>query len=256
MSADYADVRQGWVDLLFNRFRIEIEPDRLTALFNALLNFGASMELDAYGLYGKAVHRQLSQEQWAQIIHLATNHETRFYRYRPVIDLVVQFAAEFARPRILSVGCSTGEEPYTFAVELYERGINNFLVHGTDVSAPCIQTARNGAYRFNDTIPAKYVQTAEPGMMKFYDWIKQFVSFEQHNILSGEQIHFEPTIIVTQNMLIYYKPQTRRQILNSLAACLPPGGYLITGPAEDGQWDSSQVDRIPVRNAAVFRKKP
>ncbi|MCY1462812.1 CheR methyltransferase, SAM binding domain [compost metagenome] len=73
--------------------------------------------------------------------------------------------------------------------------------------------------------------------------------------MGGEQISFErPDIIVTQNMLIYYRVETRHQILARLAGMLAPGGHLITGPAEDATWKSAAVTRIPNSNASVFQK--
>ncbi|MNR52027.1 CheR methyltransferase, SAM binding domain [compost metagenome] len=73
--------------------------------------------------------------------------------------------------------------------------------------------------------------------------------------MGDTQIGFEsPDIIVTQNMLIYYRVETRHQILERLAGMLSPGGHLITGPAEDAGWKSDAVTRIPNSNASVFQK--
>ncbi|MNR63953.1 CheR methyltransferase, SAM binding domain [compost metagenome] len=54
-----------------------------------------------------------------------------------------------------------------------------------------------------------------------------------------------PDVIITQNMLIYYRVETRHLILQKLAAMLPIGGYLLTGPAEDGNWNPLGLKRLP-----------
>lgn len=249
------NLAQDWIEIMSSRFKIEIAPDRQPAFYNSLLNYAASISEPPARLLFRAAHRQLTSEHWAQIIHLATNHETRFYRYRPVIDLIARLSGEFARPRILSVGCSTGEEPYSFAVELCQNGFSNFHIHGTDVSPPCISTATNGIYKASEHIPERYAMRTGSGLMKFYGWLKDFVTFEQHNILSDRPIDFaNPTTVVTQNMLIYYRRETRHLILDNLSFMIPKGGYLITGPAEDAQWSSPGFERLPNATASVFRK--
>lgn len=250
-----AEHRAEWVDILHCRFKIEIAHDRQLTFVRSLMNFGVSIGETPLGLLQRAKSRKLTAEHWAQIIHLATNHETRFFRYRPVIDLVCDLAGEFARTRLLSVGCSTGEEPYSFAVALSAQKVGNFRVHGTDISRPCIDTARAGIYRANEHISEHYARRHDHSLMKVCDWVKELVTFEQHNILSDQPIDFhQPNIIVTQNMLIYYKPETRHRILNQLSVLVEDGGYLITGPAEDATWTAPGFERLSFGKASVFRK--
>lgn len=250
------DLSQDWIEIMSRRFKIEIGQDRQHAFYNAVLNYAASISETPSRLLFRATHRQLTSDHWAQIVHLATNHETRFYRYRPVIDLICNLSKEVARPRILSVGCSTGEEPYSFAVELLQQGFTNFQIHGTDVSPPCIATAQGGVYRASEHIPDRYAMRPGNGLMRFYGWIKDLVSFEQHNVLSERPIDFySPTTVVTQNMLIYYSRETRHQILDRLSYLIPEGGHLITGPAEDAQWASAEFQRLPIATASVFVRK-
>ncbi|MPQ69266.1 CheR family methyltransferase [Pseudomonas sp. MWU12-2323] len=252
------DEYEAWIDLLFTRFKIEVAQDRQPALFRALQNYAGSLEETLASLFLRAQRRQLTQDCWAQIIHLATNHETRFYRNPAVVELVAKCASEFPRPRILSVGCSTGEEPYSIGVELSLQGFANFQIHGTDVSAPCIETAQAGVYRVNDAIPEKLApRLNDRRLMSFTGWLKNFVTFEQHNILAERPIDFAaPNIILTQNMLIYYRRETRIRILESLSCLLAEGGFLITAAAEEAHWKPQGLDRLHSHAATVFRKTP
>ncbi|MCF5382084.1 hypothetical protein GIW05_00920 [Pseudomonas syringae] len=252
------DESEAWIDLLFTRFKIEVAQDRQPALIRALHIYAESMDDTVLTLLKRAQRRQLTSENWAQIIHLATNHQTEFYRNPAVISLVANLAREFARPRILSVGCSTGEEPYSIGVELARNSFPNFHVHGTDVSSACIQTAQLGLYRANDSIPKIYAPRSEDGgRMRMIGWLKDFVSFEQHNILAERPIDFvAPNIILTQNMLIYYRHETRIRILESLSCLLADGGYLITAAAEEAHWQPTGLERLHPYAATVFRKNP
>lgn len=249
--------QEAWIDLLFTRFKIEVAQERQPALFRALESFAAAQNETALTLYRRACSRQLSQSTWAQIIHLATNHETRFYRNPSVVRLVTHLARDFPRPRILSVGCSTGEEPFSLAVELSQQGFPNFLVHGTDVSEPCIDTAQSGIYRSNDAIAERFAGRIEGGQRMRFGWIRDFVTFEHHNILGERPINFAaPNIIITQNMLIYYRSKTRKRILDHLSCLLADGGYLITAAAEEANWNAPGFERLHSLAAPVFRKQP
>ena len=53
-----------------------------------------------------------------------------------------------------------------------------------------------------------------------------------------------PDVIVTQNMLIYYKPKTRHAILGRLASALPKGGILITGLTEDAGYTNPNLIQV------------
>jgi chemotaxis methyl-accepting protein methylase len=249
--------QEAWIDLLFTRFKIEVAQDRQQALFRALNSYASEENETSATLYKRAKMRQLSQTHWAQIIHLATNHETRFYRNPAVIKLVAECARDFTRPRILSVGCSTGEEPYSLACELSTQGFANYLIHGTDVSEPCISTAKAGIYRSNELIHERFAPRIAGGRQMRFGWIREFVSFEQHNILAERPIEFSaPNVILTQNMLIYYRTKTRMRILDSLSCMLAKGGYLITAAAEEANWKLDGFERLHSHAATVFRKKP
>lgn len=249
--------REAWIDLLFSRFKIEVASERQPAMFRALDSYASGIEETTAALYDKAVRYQLPRKDWAQIIHLATNHETRFYRNPAVIQLVATCAQSFVRPRILSVGCSTGEEPYSLACELSAQGFSNFQIHGTDVSEPCIATAVAGIYRTNEAVLERFAPRIDGGSRMRFGWIRDFVTFEHHNILADRPIEFlAPNIILTQNMLIYYRIKTRVRILESLSCLLADGGYLITAAAEEDRWQPQGFDRLPCSFATVFRKKP
>ncbi len=255
-EATAIDLEASWLNILVGRFKIEVAEDRHAALFCSLARYAESLGETPERLLYRAHNRLLTPDHWAQVIHLATNHETRFYRNKAVVELVAQYATEFPRPRILSVGCSTGEEPYTLAVELGKRSLANYHVHATDVSLPCIEFAREGRYRDNELISDRFAKRDGNGGMQFFGWLKDFVTYEQHNVLSERPISFaSPTIILTQNMLIYYRQETRFRILENLALMLPQGGYLITGPAEEAHWKPDDLERLPVAAATVFRKK-
>tara|TARA_B100000446_G_scaffold173923_1_gene183302 strand:+ start:381 stop:770 length:390 start_codon:yes stop_codon:yes gene_type:complete len=128
-------------------------------------------------------------------------------------------------------------------------------VHGTDVSRSCIEKARSGLYRPHPEMGNDVAANTGDGTILIHQWVRDAVSFEVHNVMSDTPISLmKPDIIVTQNMLIYYKVDTRHEILTRLGMMLSTGGYLITGPAEDAAWNPQSLERIPNPKATIFKK--
>lgn len=244
-----------WPALVAERFSIEVDEQRAGAFVANLANYSRRIGMAGDELYKRATTRQLDANHWSAIIHLATNHETKFFRYMPILSLIETLCLGKRNPKILSVGCSTGEEPYSIAARLLRSGHASFRVHGTDVSRSCIEKARAGIYKSHPDIGPDIAAGAGDGTILIHQWVRDAVSFEVHNIMSDTPISLmRPDIIVTQNMLIYYKAETRHEILTRLGMMLPNGGYLITGPAEDAAWNPQSLERIPNPKATIFRK--
>ncbi len=248
-------VVEGWASLVAERFSIEIDEHRAEAFTDNLASYARRIGIPSADLFERAAKRQLDSDHWAAILHLATNHETRFFRYRPILDLIEQLLIRKHNPQVLSVGCSTGEEVYSIAAKLLRSGHALFRVHGTDISGPCIATAQAGVYKPHPEMRTDIAANAGAGTIRIHQWVRDAVSFEVHNIMSDNPISLSsPDLIVTQNMLIYYKPETRHQILTRLGMMLCSNGYLITGPAEDAAWMPIGLERIPFPTATLFRK--
>lgn len=243
----------GWLTSIESRFSIEIDQCRHDAFEDALTGFAESLDESLESLGVKARNGLLEMEHWSMILHLATNHETRFFRSPVAIDLVTSLCLGISKPKVLSVGCSTGEEPYSIAVALLAAGHGTFEVHGTDVSAVCIKTAKLGIYKQHPAITTLAAAPMPGQKMRFHTWVKSMVRFEQHNILQDRPVQIQrPHVVITQNMLIYYREETRYEILNRLAAILDIGGYLITAPGETLGWSSSAMTRVQNSQLNVF----
>lgn len=244
-----------WSALVAERFAIEVDEQRVGHFVDSLASYSRRIGMDSEELFERATSRQLDASHWSAILHLATNHETRFFRYMPIISLIETLCLRKRNPQVLSVGCSTGEEPYSIAARLLRSGHALFRVHGTDVSKTCIETARAGVYKAHPEMGTDIAAKAGNGTIRIHQWVRDAVSFEVHNIMSDAPVSFtRPDIIVTQNMLIYYKVETRHEILTRLAMMLSTNGYLITGPAEDAAWNPQSLERIPNPTATIFRK--
>jgi chemotaxis protein methyltransferase CheR len=188
-----------------------------------------------------------------QFLDAITTNETFFFRdmqhYRWLGDEflpeVARLAALRKHPRRLrtwSAACSTGEEPYSMAIEILEKRPIfagwNIKVLGTDLSGAVLADARAGRYdaravrhvdparrlAFFDEDPAAGLWTVRPD-------VKALVTWKLHNLLSP--IGDEPfDCIFLKNVLIYFDKDSKQVVVKNLIEALAAGGYLVVGPTE------------------------
>jgi len=150
--------------------------------------------------------------------------------------------------RIWSAGCSTGEEPYSIAIFLYENFPELLLrweieILATDIDLEALEHAQRGVYRpwsFRGVGPElirKYWRPVKNESRRVEDRVRSLVKFRPLNLesdpypaVSNETKDFD--IIFCRNVTIYFRPHTIQKILGRFHRCLNQGGFLITGAAE------------------------
>lgn len=243
------------IALIESNFSIEISPERVDAFSFAAENFACENFGSTEGLISAINAQSVVPETWAHILHLATNHETRLFRHPASLEVVANACANKSHPKVISVGCSTGEEAYSIAATLLRDGHPSFHIVGVDVSSQCISTARKGEYKSHPLLTRSVAAQLTNGRSRIHSWIRDMVDFQVHNILGSDPLPVaEPDVVITQNMLIYYRVETRHEILNRLANVLPRGGCLIAGPAEEAGWQNMSMRRTACTSASVYIK--
>ncbi|WP_438000995.1 protein-glutamate O-methyltransferase CheR [Sorangium sp. So ce185] len=173
--------------------------------------------------------------------------ETYFFRELAqlevaVAELVAPRVAAGERPRIWSAACSTGEEPFTIAMLLAERGLLGGVdLVASDISARALSRARAGVYgprsirsnappppfatRWLEVTPDRVVVSAE---------LKQAIDWRRINLLEASDVtslgQFD--VIVCRNVLIYFHDNTARWVVANLSGALASGGALLVGISE------------------------
>src|SRR3954470_14329302 len=105
---------------------------------------------------------QRAEELQRMVSHL-TNNETYFFREAPQLQVFADTALRALKDaktvtgdktlRVLSAGCSTGEEAYTLAMMIYDSGQFfwswDVQVIGMDVDQVALEKARRAVYHHN-----------------------------------------------------------------------------------------------------------
>ncbi|BEH16382.1 MULTISPECIES: CheR family methyltransferase [Marinobacter] len=264
-----------WQTLLEHRTGITLTAERRSFLET---NLGIRMReigcssYQAY--YEKIVNGPDAVREWATLVDRLTVQETRFFRdpdaFRLVADYVLTRPREQFRKRALeawSVGCSTGEEPYTLAMILNECMGQLALqplfgVTGSDISLPAIEKARQGQFNarkllgMDEDMKARYFRPSERNTVEIVNSIRDRVCFTRLNVLDLDKAPMHGmNIIFCQNLLIYFRRWRRREIVKRLAERLAPGGLLVLGQGELTDWQPPGLQRLPSEHVLAWIKR-
>lgn len=151
------------------------------------------------------------------------------------------------RLTILSIPCSTGEEPYSIVMELLDKGIstNRFHVDAVDISRHALAKARagmfgEGSFRCEDlSFRDKYfVKIAniktDQNFYQIDQTVKNAITFYQGNLMDDRLlIEKRPyDIIFFRNLLIYFSAQAKTKSMGVIKRLLAGNGMLFVGHAE------------------------
>jgi len=192
-------------------------------------------------------------------------HETSFFRYegyhRVLRDAVIpQMNGD--RLRIWSVGCSTGQEPYSIAMTVSESlgpaAAAVVEILAGDASPAAVARATRGVYSPAD------VASVPPGLLDKYfvrrpegfavvPAIRGMVRFFRHDIRRGLAVGTFQAVFCC-NVLLYFDATMKRQILERLAGALRPRGYLFVGHADGITPSAEQFDARHLPAGFIYRR--
>lgn len=155
-----------------------------------------------------------------------------------------RLAAGTPRLRILSAGCSSGEEVYTLAILLRERlpelAAWDVRIVGIDVNPQALARARRGRYsawslrETPEAMRTKYFRAA--GCDHQIDpALSSWVEIDEKNLVTEDPIFWQPDsfdAIFCRNVTMYFTPEAAAGVVERLHRSLAAGGYLFLGYAE------------------------
>ncbi|MCF8144191.1 MAG: chemotaxis protein CheR [Deltaproteobacteria bacterium] len=169
---------------------------------------------------------------------ITTNH-TFFFRENGHFEFILKHIDKSRHLNIWSAACSTGEEPYSLAVQLVDNAYD-FHLYASDISDSVLKIAKTGIYpkeraqRVPLPILRKYFQQGRnewKDYVKVRGEVKKFTTFGKHNLLSdSSRQQFD--IIFCRNVMIYFDNETRQKVVLNLCRALRAKGYLFVGMSE------------------------
>ena len=197
--------------------------------------------------YLRLARSDLKERQ--ELIEAVAVPETSFFRDRESFNglsglIMGEWLAAHpaGKLRVLSIPCSTGEEPYTIVMALLDAGMpsGRLEVHAADISHRSIRHARRAVYGRNSfrsvelAYRDRYFEPHANHSWQLRQEVRDAVRFHQGNVLEVGFLTDQPAfdVIFCRNLLIYFDVPTQELAIRHLVSRLVPGGFLFVGPAE------------------------
>lgn len=208
-------------------------------------------------------------EEEEKLRNALTINVTKFLRDPDVFNLVGReiFPAIIREKRgikIWSAGCSSGEEPYTYAILLAEQAkpgvILNNVITATDIDEVMINKAKLGVYEKNalenlsSQQVTKYFDKTDDGKFKVKDQIKNMVRFQSHDLMNGIPVARMFDVVSCRNVTIYFNEQQKKDLVKLVHDSLGKDGYYIMGMSEYMSKDVEHLFKPHKPMLKIFQK--
>ena len=217
----------------------------------------------SYGAYFHSLRTDPEEMQVA--VDLLTTNETYFFRepkhFEFLSDVILPELRGRGTVRIWSGACSSGEEPYTIAMTMAEKlGDRPWALLASDISMRMLEKARTGLYPVADEqgIPRALLRKyclrgvgRNEGTFLIDPALRARVQFRQVNLNAPLPALGEFDVIFLRNVMIYFTPETKRQVAQRLLALLRPGGWFIVSHSENLNGITDAVKSV---KPSIYRK--
>jgi len=226
---------------------------------------------------GELVTRTLSpieRQLRAAVIDAMTTNETLWFRddypFKLLKSKLLPDLADRRTPvKIWSAASSSGQEPYSIAMSVLEYQQSNpgafargVQVIGTDISSTMLEHCKYGHYDslalargLSPERKRQFFENGDNGMLKVKDEVKKMVSFRPLNLLNSYSLMGRFDIVFCRNVLIYFAPEIKAQIISQIHGTLNDGGYLFLGASESLSGLNSDFDMLRCNPGIIYQKK-
>ena len=210
----------------------------------------AALVKSGLGTLSELQHALLhAPDSFATLLDGLTVHVSEMFRdpvfYRTLRSCVMPILRTYPLLKIWHAGCATGEEVYATAIVLQEEGLyDRSQIYATDLSPQALEQAKQGAYLATQLQTCSENYAKSGGTSSFGDYytaaydqfamkesLRRNVLFFQHDLVS-DHVFGEMHVVFCRNVLIYFGPDLRDEVLGKFSESLCPGGFLCLGASE------------------------
>jgi chemotaxis protein methyltransferase CheR len=263
-------------DFIHERFGLYFDDGHRESLRSRLVGRLASLDLMSFEDYYHYLRfgPQRAEELERMVGHL-TNNETYFYREAPQLKVFSDHVLRNLKERktrtgdrglrILSAGCSTGEEVHSLAMIVYDSGQFfwswSVSVFGLDVDHAALEKARKGLYFHNSfralsptVMERHFVKQGVGAQVK--EGIRKMVHLREGNLLEPSSYEglYPLDVVFCRNVLIYFSDAATLRAVRLFYDALAPGGYLLLGHAESLSRITDLFTPIRFQGAMIYQK--
>jgi chemotaxis protein methyltransferase CheR len=269
--------------MYFDERRAHFLQDRLQRRLKAC-------RLETFYSYYRLLTSREGRTELSALLEILTVNETSFFRNKPQLDLFQKTVLEEMLRRkqdrrdwtirVWSAGCSTGQEPYTLAMQISDALAYYYLrnplpfdmpvpkplipppwrveVLASDISYSALRTAQEGIYSENQMDQVEYMYR-----LRYFDkmgdhsqikrGVRDLVHFDFHN-LKTEFLPLRNDFIFCRNVMIYFDEAEQKRLIEKFYRCLNSEGYLFVGHAESLFGLTDRFRMVHQNNGTAYQK--
>lgn len=279
---------ETWREFIWQQSGLYFPENRRDFLVRRIWERMRVRRIHSYGEYYHFVRfNSKGGEEWEELLELLVVGETGFFRHEPSFRALAEILPHlllhnqkrgFNTLRMWSAGCSTGQEAYSLAMLSLESvpfpELWQVEIMATDISRRAVEKARKGLYKpfevrfMPEYYRDKYLMVeGKAGAMASIPFAGSTTRYQVAKRVRA-MVHFgylnlsDPTnywvtaqdVIFCQNVLIYFKPESRVETVRHLCQRLNPGGYLFLAPAEVTGLKLPGVQLVHFEDTLVYKR--
>ena len=226
---------------------------------------------DSFSDYFRYVTTEEGTDELISMIDSLSTNLTYFFRedkhfkkLSSIFSTIKTGAQPPSQLKIWSAGCSTGEEPYTIAMTVFDyygrRQMPELLLLATDIDTQVLGKARVGTYpgerlaAVDENVISTYFNSdgADPCNYTVKDFVRSKIYFRRLNLLQDEYpMKKQFDIIFCRNVIIYFDRETQTRLFANFYRYLKDDGYMLIGHSEN---ITSITDRFSLAGRTIYRK--
>jgi chemotaxis protein methyltransferase CheR len=263
--------------IIYDRSGIHFPETKKYVLESRLARRIEELGFDTYDQYTAFLSiGPYKEDEFQEMFNRITINETSFFRNEPqlnyfetlVLPPLLEARKAIKKLRIWSAACSTGEEPYTLAMQVHRSlglrlGEWHIEILGTDISEKVLVTAQEGRYtnysiRSTPSLVTQRYFSKNGEMFTLDPAIRSMVRFELLNLKDSFAARRFGTwdVIFCRNVLIYFDDPMKNHCIKLFHEQLAPDGTLFIGHSETLRNTSVPFDPVSCAHAFAYTKRP
>jgi two-component system, chemotaxis family, CheB/CheR fusion protein len=238
---------RGLLEKLSQSYNFDFREYKAASLLRRIQTRMHQVRVDRFDAYARFLDEH--PEEHVALFNTILINVTGFFRDTEawttlsdeIIPRLISEAEHTRSLRVWSAGCSSGEEPYSIAIQLAEHLGDRaqdyrIKIYGTDIDEDALSAARHALYRVDqlrdmpDALLQRYF-TRDGQLWRLRRDIRRWCIFGSHNLTQAPPLsHVD--LLVCRNVLIYFGSALQERILSRFHYAVRDAGYLFLGRSE------------------------
>lgn len=257
--------------LIYGQAGIALSEQKKTLIVSRLGRRLRELNLPSFQSYYDHIMNDAGGGELTTLLDLISTNKTDFFRepghFQFLKERILPMCSTERRIRIWSAASSSGEEPYSIAMTVYDAVPHptqwDFKILASDISTRVLAKAATGIYDVEkvasipqDVLRRHFLRGThdQRNLVKVKPHLAKLVTFRRINLMDAAfPIKSPLDVIFCRNVMIYFDRETQSKLMQKFFHYLKPGGYLFIGHSESLQWVEHPFAYVA---PTIYRKEP